>query len=335
MPKHPTIHTKYHKLFGARLKLVDGTCAVHPDEMRSLVDVSYVNTLFSALSGLPRYVIYEDLMALLDDPEGGPQRSLNVMIEHGLARLPFKQVIVEFQRDGEISLRPDQPPLNLKVRHFVWLSETGHEHAIKEQFSAVTWTLVETPEGSFVAISPVAATCDLLSRDQANAHRLDTDPTHDRAGALFHAVLAPYIYTKRLTPAHQERLLDNSLEHAMSPAVSALSILMILLHTKGVVQDQVVVSPKLNKSRAASGKPHIQDHTVIRIGHVYSRSGQTVSTPSGRPYHGQVYWVPGHIRGVRYGPKRSRIYDLFIEPFLVNYRDGDEAPIPKTKEVTT
>lgn len=330
---HQIVHTKYHRLANSKIVLDKGGVALEDNLLPKWVNTDDASKMIGTLAHVPRYVIYEDLIDMLNDRDGAMQKSLTAMIEHGLVHLPFKQVVVEFDDDatiGEIGRAIKQ-----KVRHFVWLSEG--DDGVPERFTAVPWTLVELPDGrNITAISPINAACRLVTEAEAEAHRKenkDVEIDGFGAGALFRAVPALYMRVDNIPRSSLQTMLNTGIRQHMGAACRAICALVVLTGTKGVLQEHVEINPRFNKSRVQSGKVAIQDHTVIRIGHTYSRDGTKVEYKgTGRSM--PVHWRAGHVRNQRFGPKLSKSYDLWIEPMLINYSDGEEIPTPKIKEVT-
>lgn len=327
--KHQTIHTKYHKLEGAFCTLGLGGKTLPVENM---VDQSMFNRLLNEMKQIPHYVLEPDIMNMISDPNSAMVKSLVTMIENDLARLPFKEILVEY--DEEIDITIDEEEMKATARHFVFLAESKDQD---EKFNAMTWVFLDhrliVPS---IAISPFVAGCDLITTKQVAERRnqikiMNPDALGDRpCGAVFRAVPAPYM---KVNPISAQRWLDNPkiLDYAMAPAVKALSAIIVLLRTRGVVQDKIEVSPKLNKARQSSGKSIILDHTVIRVGYTYSRDGTRVEyNKTGRRM--PVHWRAGHWRHQAHGPSRSLRKDIFIEPMLINYVEGD-TPVPKPKEI--
>ena len=107
---------------------------------------------------------------------------------------------------------------------------------------------------------------------------------------------------------------------------------MLLLNTRGV-EKEVVKCERLNRSRARQGHRPVPDHTVIRIGHVYDRSGHATSVGGGGREPMPVHWRRGHTRLQRIGHGRTQTKLVYIEPCLVNYIEGEDVPVPRSKEV--
>lgn len=335
---HTPIHTKYHKLFGARILLdINGRCA--PERiMRTSVDIDFIREMVNECSKLPRYVIQPELLSSM--VKESTMKSLAAMIEHQKSHhLPFKQVLVEFEEEADLD-SDNERSRRTKVRHFVWLSETNLMPAnivsrdpITEKFTALCWTLIDDIPEPALTITPLCATCSLISDEYARKNNIPAKGIG--SGTLVRAVLGPQIIKGSISKEFEDRLVTaEGVSHAFGPVNDALCAMVLLLHTKGVVADRIEVPAKFNKSRTASGKPIIQDHTVLRIGHVYNRSGDQIKFVPGQSGRTMpVHWRAGHWRNQRFGEKLSKARMTWIDPMLINYVEGD-APIPKPKEVT-
>lgn len=330
--KHQTIHTKYHKLDGIPVVLdLNG----HADGA-SYLDTPKVNGLLTELKSVPRYVLEPDIIDMMRNAK--MQQSLATMIESNLARLPFPEVLVEYEEESEYTNNQGRLVVG-KVRHFIYIAERTikpFEATTDGYFMCACWKLAEFPgHVSFIAMSPFSASCDLMTPNKMGemppntiiGKRVDTM----RVGAAFRNVPALYLNRSRTPSKLIDQWLSNDamVEHSLQPVVQAVCALIVVLRTKGVTQDRIEVPHVLNKTRLQSGKTIIQDHTVLRIGHVYDKSGNA------HKYTGRtmpVHWRAGHWRNQAFGPGRTRHYDLFIEPMLINYVDGDK-PVPRPKEL--
>lgn len=108
----------------------------------------------------------------------------------------------------------------------------------------------------------------------------------------------------------------------------ALTIALLMLNIQGIEKEKIV-SQALNKRRSASGKPTVPDHTVVRIGHVYTREGKKVKYgSSGRVM--PVHMRAGHTRRQHFGEGNAETKIIYVPPVLVNFHPGQEAkPVKK------
>lgn len=114
-----------------------------------------------------------------------------------------------------------------------------------------------------------------------------------------------------------------------SSVASSVAIALVLLNTRGI--EKYTIDPKpLNKARAKKGKPAIPKHSVIHVTKVYRKDGTAISKPSGSkmPMHLRA----GHLRKQHFGVKNSEVKQIYIEPCIVNYVEGEELQ-KKTKVV--
>lgn len=298
------------------------------------VNVNRLLDFIKTAASFPRYVIYQDLVEMLNDRDGAMQKSLATMIESDIAHLPFPSVLVEF--DQEADIEKGQEHWHTKARHFVILTENKNPLPDEDRFFAYSFTYVE--KDHVLVVSPIVGGATMVTEAQAIRKALISGfpVSGNGSGVVFNAVLAPYINKQAFTVEQRNWIVETSIEHAMLPVSKALCALTVLLGTKGIDREVIEVDRKLNNSREKSGKQRISDHTVVRIGHVYSRSGEKVkyihSTGSGRSM--PVHWRAGHVRRQRYGTGLEKSYDLWIEPMLINYIEGEKKPQPKIKELT-
>lgn len=113
----------------------------------------------------------------------------------------------------------------------------------------------------------------------------------------------------------------------------ALSLAFLMLNTKGI-DKQVIHTGRLNKARAKTrdGRKPVPQHTVVRIGTIYDRSGKGHSaTGTGR--HMPVHLRAGHTRGQHFGKGNEDLKIIYITPCIVNFSDGDDKPKIPNKEV--
>ena len=105
----------------------------------------------------------------------------------------------------------------------------------------------------------------------------------------------------------------------------ALVFALVSTHLQGM-EREVITPTRLNKRRAASGKPPVPSHTYLRVGTVYSRDGKAHKPTAGGVR--SVFIRSGHVRNQACGQGWSERKMIFIEPVLVNYNPGDDLPVP-------
>lgn len=127
-------------------------------------------------------------------------------------------------------------------------------------------------------------------------------------------------------------LIAQAAEIESKAAIRLLAVAFVVTNIKGVVRDVIEVKPGLNKARERKGRPPIPKHAVLRIGHVYDKSGNKHAYTQSGKLDGRstkVYLRRGHTRKQRYGKEWSQERLIYIEPILVNYKGGD-MPAPTT-----
>jgi len=334
------IHSKWHKIADPmKCNIALAVNDYHGfDNRRSMefIDADVIKQMFTLYDTLPKYVIYDDIVKLVFEDNGPIQKSVRSMIQANVAHLPYPELMVEFtswkEVTGEIRNKLAGFKLDgdvLPIREFVWLGENpkGHLKGAEDYpFFAQPMTMVE-PAGAKYPLLILNPNCIVGKYLLDGAH----DGTN-KLGLEYKAHLSPFVKYKSMTPEMREGLRAANVKDTMWSASCAITAIIALLRTRGVVQDRIEAPAKLNKSRAAAGKTLIRDHTVLRIGHVYDRAGNQVAyNPTGRTM--PVHWRAGHVRNQRFGPQLSKSYEVFIDPMLVNYVEGDTVPVP-VKEVT-
>jgi hypothetical protein len=141
------------------------------------------------------------------------------------------------------------------------------------------------------------------------------------------AEVAPAAYDLEITDATiRARTSVPSHEAWMYVSAMALGVCLLMLNIQGV-EKEVIEATKLNRSRNASGKPTISNHTVMRIGHVYGSNGERLGFGSGKMM--AVHMRAGHARRQHYGEGNSLVKFVYIPPVLVNFKPGVEPVVPK------
>lgn len=157
--------------------------------------------------------------------------------------------------------------------------------------------------------------------EQGSAIRAETAALYRRRMATVSEHSATVAVTK-----NELRLETATAGNDGSAITLAVAMALLLLNTRGIERD--VISPeRLNKARRATGKPPIPSHTVLRIGTVYDRDGREVGDGHRRAM--RVHMRAGHARNQACGPNRVDRHVVYIPPVLVNYRPGDEVPVPQ------
>lgn len=333
--KHTPIHSKCYKFADASQVIigleVNDYKGTDENNIHKYIDMNTVQKVFRLFNSLPTYVMYDDITGLVFKDGGPIHNTVKAMLSADLVHLPFNEVVVEFDEYKEVEgLQFGNVVLEgkVKARELVWLGEKVDgffDNAKDYPFFALPITLIEHKnERPYVILNTNCMVGHYL-KDGA-------EDGSNRLGIKWKTYLAPFIRTDKIPEDMKRKLIDANSQSANRTSSCALTAVVALLKTKGIIQDKIEVPAKMNKSRAATGKPLIKDHTVIRIGHVYDRQGKAIEyNHTGRKM--PVHWRAGHIRNQRFGPNRSKSYEIFIEAMLVNYTEG--TPLPKTiKEVT-
>jgi hypothetical protein len=134
---------------------------------------------------------------------------------------------------------------------------------------------------------------------------------------------------------------DGTLERRNSPSkdigdriCATYLVTLVLSHTRGLAKEFVTAESvrKLNKARVAKKRAPIQEHVVLRVGRVYQKNGTAYKHTEGvtprRPHLRK-----GHARKQKYGPNWSQERWIFVPPVFVNWEEGDDVPLFKTKVV--
>lgn len=107
---------------------------------------------------------------------------------------------------------------------------------------------------------------------------------------------------------------------------AAYAAMVLMPHIKGVEKEVHPAPAWVNKKRAKKGKPPINGFTRLYIGRVEDSSGKS------HAYTGRtmpVHMRSGHTRNQRYGKGRALVKTVYIPPVLVNFKQGDEVPVPR------
>lgn len=129
-------------------------------------------------------------------------------------------------------------------------------------------------------------------------------------------------------PQMPEDLANFQAKHVTKIVGRLLSIAYVVTNIRGIVREEVV-SERLNKKRRQAGKEPVPTYSLLRIGHVYTSTGEKLKyVQSNSPM--KIHMRRGHTRHQRYGEGLSETKLIYIEPVLVNYHGG-AAPEIKIK----
>lgn len=243
---------------------------------------------------LPKFFFEEELIHKMS--RGDIEKSIGALHDAGIFRLPYPSLIAEFNLHG--------------VHHAVILMESEDlQKKTENPFCAIPIWI----DGGQILLSPTVTYFRLERVDGALRVR-------------FEGRDAFYLPKGDISTESIKKV-----EHTITSSCGvALYCSVLLLNTRGVDKEHVVCE-RLNRVRAQTGKRPVPEHTVIRIGHVYDRSGNAVSVGGRGPM--PVHWRRGHTRQQRIGHGRTGTKLVYIEPCLVNYVEGEEKPRPRDKEV--
>lgn len=105
-----------------------------------------------------------------------------------------------------------------------------------------------------------------------------------------------------------------------------VELALLFKHVKGLAHTVEPAPEKLNKHRKAKGKPPIKEFTSVYIGRVEDKDGKS------HAYTGRtmpVHMRAGHTRQQHYGKGNALVKTVYIQPVLVNFKQGDEVPVPR------
>lgn len=130
----------------------------------------------------------------------------------------------------------------------------------------------------------------------------------------------------------------------VSQIITALAICVMMKHIMGFETERIEPT-RLNKQRIAGGKTRIPSHTVVRIGHIYDKSGNRTSTRDATGRTMPIHMRAAHVRRQHHTthwleqekkqPGDPGVFEdyhmVLIDAVLVNYKDGTdlEKPLPK------
>lgn len=282
--KHQHIHTKLHLL------------ANYVDQDRhNAPGASHVsiNKMLKSAS----YVFDSEVVGLLRREDCG--KSILAMIEAGIARLPYPQMVVEYVT-GE----------NNRFQEIILLEEGPNESILATYAMHDNKHMLDLVTDRPIIVRPTASMpSEGIPMFQQNAR---TPVIVGRPGFLIDEAPA--------NRAEQETM--------VTACLIAAQLAFLMLNTKGV-EKQTVHVDALNKARAKSGKTSIPRHTVVHIGTIYRRDGSSVSRNSATGRTMPMHVRQAHTRRQHFGKGREEVKIVFIPMCIVNYKEGAEAPAPK------
>ena len=271
-------------------------------------DVELLVTLGKSMT-YPNFYLDHDLIDSIKMEDAWD--CIKAMEKMGRMRLPFRHQIVEFDefREGDQKV----------TRVFILFEDTSDRPLFPGEkflhpFKCTMWRLKTETGRDRVCLSP-----------QLTYILYETEGGKVLTDSISH--MTNYIKVKGFDKETMDAIHGVS-KWEVKRMAQILSVLILLLNTRGVKKDVIEPSSKLNKIRVKSGKPSIPTQTVLRIGSYYDRGGSahTVDADGNgkdrKPV--RVHWRKGHIRSQRYGAGLQKVKEVFIEPCLVNWSGDDE-----------
>ena len=262
--------------------------------------------MVTIIDSLPKFYVEDQLMRMINRPD--VVASIKAIHEAGLARLPFKDLLVEYdQRD---------PRNGESYRVLIMLSERGSELYDYAGLGTGMPFRANVMRFNHANHQVTLGNCTIY---------LSLEDMPEGFGFKSEAGIAGYLNETLNT----KRWGEHTGNQEAQIAGIALGAMVLLLHTKGIMREPVE-SGRLNKARQRSGKPPIPHHVVIRVGHVYDKAGRAIGAGTGKTGRKMpVHLRRAHMRTQKYGPGRTLEKKVFIEAILVNYTEGDDIPVPE------
>lgn len=317
------IRTRWHRVqaaFEAGVVTVQTYKSKPPQPLyKGTARMENVAQLLGLVDNLPKYFIEPNLMAEMETNQGLVD-SLKAMHEAGITRLPFPAVLVETEGSAKQE--------DVQVRNFIVLSERKSQLVAPGEnyyhpFRANLFRLTNYQGQDAIMLCPATYWLGYIPDAEG--------PSGTKGfGIHFNTTAAPYMDG---VPDEDLIPMINSIGYKdFRKCGNALDAMMVLLNTRGI--DKVVIEPtKLNKARKKAGKKEIARHSIIRLGHAYSRDGKK---REGVAWHQQFHIRPGYINHYWYGPrteghKSGERRAVFVESYVINAPE-DETIKPKVPE---
>lgn len=319
------VRTKWHRVAEAIRAGRSGVYTGNGRFSSSLADwgssTEEVLTWWNSTTDLPKFVVEHELITLASENRDF-HLSLRDMQRAGVLRLPFPQIVVEY------NVRADDPATNLvllidtKDEQTRALIASKNEHVLnkvdelKLPFMAFPIVMGHASGMDIVGFSPACCLCGM------HTEAGDGDPL------LISARYSnPLFDMDRETMISAMELTKKEVQTWSALAFMSVTLLMI---TEGVEKERCSVG-NLNRKRVASGKAPIPDYTYLKIGRVYRSAKGEDSAAYDARRSPRPHWRRGHLRGVRHGPGREFTRTVFIKPRLVALRsDANTDPTPPT-----
>lgn len=255
----------------------------------------------SRVNKMPYFVISNRLISSIYGKAETFSKGILDLQEAGLLHMPYKQMVIELEDMDAAS-----------TRSFVVMQELR-----ENQFSTVKMSLVRDQQGEYAVWWPM--------RMVFGIHRNPEAMSWDKE-----LILDMIMEGAMTLPGDKFDGPDDDLnicEAMKSTCATMLVFGAMLWRTRGMEKVTIEPPAALNKSRLRAGKPLIREYTLLRIGHVYDRSG--VAHQSSDASIHPIHWRCGHRRNQAYGAGHKLHREIWIDPVLVNYVDEETTPKPK------
>lgn len=252
------------------------------------------NPFLGLMTEYPYFVIEEEMQDLFN--KRTTQESVYAMMKHGVGKLPYPMMSIELWGGSA------------NWRYFLLLAEGK----AKDTFEFV---LIEHQHKQ-----PLNK--QMLRMELRASFKYVESTTSD--GAQWHIEYRDHV---AFATNHRQDILHH--------CVAALNIALLMSHMSEIEREVIESTKfrKLNKARERNGKPTIQKHVVVRIGHVYDNNGNKVYLNDGNRKTMKIHMRSGHTRRQRYGKNLEKVKTIWIAPVLINYNDGSELPLPLPRVV--
>lgn len=255
-----------------------------------------VRRILSFCDDIPHYVVNDDVMTLAASPV--TQKTFTAMNNFGVLNLPYEKVLIEWSA-------PTSSPFCILARKPLIPTIYPHEEAA--DFFAYPFVFAKKRDTATMTACDLRSPLPIFRSEKGSERafylRTETDEAYERGGPISQKTL---IYELSII------------------AAMAMCIAVLMTNTAGIEKVHIDNS-RYDRRAAKQGKPKMGNYTMLRIGHVYDKSGKAHAY-TGR--HMPVHLRAGHVRNQAYGAGRTKHRMVWIDPVLVNYHPGDAVPVP-------
>lgn len=267
----------------------------------------YTLLLLDTMQKLPRFYFSSELLGYLDKKE--VHQSMVDMQAAGVLRLPFPEVVVEYQ--------------NVHGQNFICYLREDKEN--DKQFICYVLLLTKARQGHEVLVRPPGFFKSRFVTQSEKVALMLTDGVdyvHDGVADAMIVVGHQFFNSAKLPSADQQ-----TIDKFSTALGTAMGLATVMIQTLGLRRDEVH-EPRLNRARVSKGKVPITPYTRISIGKVYrgdsERSDDYVPGKSPRPH-----WRRGHARRYHYGTGRTETRVLWIPARMVAMASAPEYRVTK------